>query len=83
MIQKKRTEEWESRLGTSNFNPLEVIELQDAIKKHKIIVSIQNREFSLRYYLSPKTKEEMVFYKLSDNFVPCGHLSINRFLRGI
>src|SRR3970040_1265487 len=72
-------EEWQSRLGTRTFNPLEVIDMQKAIRKRKTFVDVQGRRFLLRYYT--KQGEDKVFFRPDgDLLTPCGHLDIRRFL---
>lgn len=71
-------EEWEDRLGTSSFNPLDILELQDAVRASSPSVVLSgNRVFVLTY--SPG----VVHYKPERGFAPCGHLQIDRLLKGI
>lgn len=78
MFKRKKTEVWQSRLGTSAFNPLEVLDMQDAVKKRAKFVTIGGTKFTLSYKHSGK-----VFYKPVNAFAPSGYLDIEQFLRGL
>jgi hypothetical protein len=75
---KRKPEQWQSLLGTSAFDPLEIFDLQDAIREGKKVADVQGRKFQLKY------RNGSVFYAPLDDriFVPSGWLEIGRFLRG-
>jgi hypothetical protein len=77
----KKPEEWESRLGTTSFNPLEVFDLQDAVKSQQPTADLQGRVFLLSY--SVRNNEEVVYYRPERGFAPCGYLNVRRFLGGL
>jgi hypothetical protein len=78
----KKVEPWQAKLGTSTFNPLQVIDMQTALRKRAKSAVVQGRKFLLTYY---KVKEEQkVFYRpADDSFAPAGHLDVDRFLEEI
>jgi len=79
---RKPPEIWQSRLGTNTFNPLEAMELQDAIRKHASSIKLRDKKFLLTYYKVGNNKK--VFYRpADDSFVPAGHLDIQQFLKEI
>lgn len=80
MKKSKRPEEWEARLGTSGFNPLEVFDLIDAVKAKKKIANIQGRQFKLSYHTFQGNA--CVHYSPVDGFVPMGDIQIDKLLRG-
>jgi hypothetical protein len=77
-MKHRREEKWESKLGTSSFDPLEVIELQDAIRQRIVVARIGGRQFELTYYSAEDG--EKVHYSPLEGFVPSGNLDIKRFL---
>lgn len=72
MGKKQRVEDWEARLGTTSFDPLEVMQLADAIKDRKETVLLGSRNFALSY------RGDRVFYSPVEGFAPCGWLDISR-----
>jgi len=69
-------EGWQSRLGTSALDPLQVMDMQEAIRKRRKSVIVQGKEFLLTYY-----GDNHVYYRPGDDsFAPAGHLNIKRFL---
>lgn len=73
-----RQEEWNARLGSTYLDPLQVIDLQDAIRDRKKSVTVQGTKFLLTY-----TNSNTVYYQPADDrfFTPAGYLDIKRFLR--
>ncbi len=76
---RKKPEEWQSKLGTSTFDPLQVQDMQDAISHHLTTVSVGGRKFLLTYYTT--SDGDKVYYRpADDSFAPAGHLDIKKFL---
>lgn len=69
-------EGWQARLGTTNFDPLTVMDLQDAVRARKKTVILQGRKFLLKYDKKNKT----VYYSPEEGFAPAGYLEIERLL---
>lgn len=80
---KPKSEEWETRLGTSGFNPLDVLELQDAVRnrEHSVHLTDSNQTLILTYKV--RSDGEVVHYKPERGFVPIGTLNIDHLLRGL
>lgn len=74
-FKRKKEEPWQARLGTTVFDPLECMELQDAIGKKAKKVTIGEKTFLLSYKL-----EGQVFYKPEKGYAPCGYLNMEHFL---
>ena len=74
----KKEEPWQTALGTKVFNPLQAMDMQDAIRKKAKSVTIDGKKFVLSYKLKGK-----VFYRPEHDFAPCGYLDIDNFLREI
>lgn len=76
-IARHKQEEWAAKLGTTTFDPLEVLAIQDAIRVKAKTVEIEGRKFILSYKEKGK-----VFYSPAEDgiFAPCGWLDIDRFL---
>ena len=76
MMKRKAPEPWTAKLGTSALDPLEVIDLQEAIRARKKKADVQGRKFLLTYI-----GNTTVYYRpAGDEFVPAGYLDISRFL---
>lgn len=76
---KSRTrppEEWQAKLGTTNFDPLEAIDLVDAVKARKKRAKIGDRMFTLNY------EATRVYYSPVDGFAPSGWLELERIEKG-
>jgi hypothetical protein len=73
---KAKAEDWETRLGTGSFNPLEILELSDAVRERRGTVVIGGTNYALSY------RNERVFYCPVEGFIPCGWLEISRIERG-
>jgi hypothetical protein len=73
----RRVEPWAARLGTACFDPLEVMDLQTAIRARKKIAVVQGRKFRLQY-----SGANTVYFTPADDgvFTPSGYLDIKRFL---
>lgn len=71
----KKHEEWEARLGTSSFDPLQVMKLSDAVKNRDETVQLGGRNFSLTY------RGDRVFYSPVEGYVPCGWIEIDRIVK--
>ena len=77
VAKKKRTQElWQSKLGTSALNPIQVMELQDALKERAVRVQLEGRWFSIRYEPDGKT----IYYSPEEGYTPSGYLNISHFL---
>jgi hypothetical protein len=70
----KKPEEWEEKLGTSYLNPLQVLDMQDAIRERKEFAIVDGYMFSFKY------EGNRVFYKPVDKETPTGYLTIDKFL---
>ena len=79
-MKHRREEKWQAKLGVSAFDPLQTIELQDAIRRRDEIVLIGKREFQLTYYST--VEGEKVHFTPVEGFIPMGHLDVKRFLEG-
>jgi len=81
MAKRKRRhdEVWQARVGTRVFNPLEVMELQEALRGKEKRVKLGDRWFLLRY----QDDGETVFYSPEKGSVPCGYLNIDKLLRSL
>jgi len=75
---KQKEEPWQARLGTKVFNPVQAMEMQDAVRDRADSVVIDDRKFLLTYKVEGK-----VFYKPENGVAPCGYLNISHFLRTI
>lgn len=75
---RKRQEEWQAKLGTSALNPLEVLDLQEAIKAKKKIAVLQGRKFHISYYR--EEGEDKIHYKPVEGFTPCGFLLVKKIM---
>ena len=71
-----KIEDWEARLGTTAFDPLEAMLVIDAIKAREKSVNLGNRTFTFVY------RDNKVFYAPIESFTPCGWLDIERVERG-
>lgn len=76
---KKRTEPWQAKVGTSALNPIQVMELQDAVRDRKDMVSLEGISFQLRY----SDDGETVQYVPVKGWTPTGFLNIAKLLRSI
>lgn len=78
MAKKRKApiEAWEARLGSSAFDPLAVMDLQDAIRNKRKKVTLNGREFRLKY----SDDSLVVFYAPVEGFAPAGYLNIEKFL---
>lgn len=74
---KRRSEEpWSAKLGTSVLDPLQVMDLQESVRKRRTTAILQGKKFRLTYYGNNR-----VYYRPDDDsFAPAGHLDIKRFL---
>jgi hypothetical protein len=75
---KKKTETWQARLGTS-LNPIQVLEMQDAVRARETRVRMEGKWFELRY----SSDGETVQYVPLRGFVPTGYLNIAKLLRSL
>lgn len=73
---KRKHEVWQTRLGTSTLDPLQVLTMQGAIRKKKSEVVIDGRKYLLSYKIPGQ-----VFYKPEGAFSPAGYLDIEKFLK--
>jgi hypothetical protein len=73
----RKAEDWEAKLGVSGFDPLEVMQLADAVKLQSESVTLGGRTFHLRY------KEGKVHYGPDRGYVPCGWIDIDKLGEGI
>jgi len=73
---RRKVEDWEAQIGTTSFDPLEAMDLVDAIKARKKSVVLGERTFYLDY--DPKR----VHYRPDRGFVPCGWIDLDRIERG-
>lgn len=72
-------ESWEAKIGTSSFDPLTVMDLQDAVRQRRKQVILNDRKFLLSYY--QVNGEAKVYYSPAGPiFAPSGHLDIKRLL---
>lgn len=71
-----KVEDWEARLGTTAFDPLEAMQFVDAVKNRETSLNLGTRSFALVY------RDDKVFYTPIQGFVPCGWLDISRVERG-
>ena len=74
---KHRIETWQSKLGTTGLNPLQVIQMQDAIKERKKQVRFEHGRL---FYLKYKNSNH-VYYRPERGFAPAGWLDIEKFLQ--
>ncbi len=77
MKKRRNLETWQAKLGTDQFNPLEVFELEEALKNKKPSVTLSGRKFELKYYRDDN--RNMVRYYPKEGFTPMGFLDIDRF----
>jgi len=73
-MKRNQEEDWQANLGTKNFDPLQIMDLQEAIGKRAASVELSGRKFTLNY------EGEKVFYMPTEGFTPCGYLIIKQFL---
>lgn len=73
---RKAEEKWQAKVGTSSFNPLEIMDLQDAVKLRKKKIKLGEREFILEY----REDGKVVYYHPSDGFAPAGYIEIRRLM---
>lgn len=69
---RKRYQDWEARLGTTSFDPLDVMRLAEAVKDRKATVMLSRGNFVLIY------ESDRVHYSPVSGFVPTGWIEINR-----
>lgn len=82
-IGRKKPETWQAKLGTSALNPLQVQDLQDAIKAKKKVAVLQGRKFRIRYFR--EDREDKLYYApldVDEGYGPCGYLVVNRIMEG-
>ena len=79
MSLRKKPEPWAARLGTSALDPLQVMDLQEAIRKRAKTALVGGVKFKLSY-----KKDGTVFYQPAEEgkYSPCGYLDIERFMEG-
>jgi len=70
-----RFEVWEKKLGLQSFDPLQLLELADAVRERRETVNL-GKNFSLVY------REEKVFYSPVDGYTPCGWIAIAKLEEG-
>jgi len=81
-VSRKQPELWQAKLGTNVLDPIEAMDLQDAVRKRSKTAIMRGKKFVLTYY--KKEGADKVFYcPADDTFVPAGHLDIKRFLEDI
>lgn len=73
---RKKYEPWEAALGLTSFNPLEAMQLQDAIRNREETVLLGSKTFALHY------RDDKVHYSPVEGYVPCGWLDIERMEKG-
>lgn len=75
-MKKHKQEPWAAKLGTTTLDPLQVMDLQDAVRARKKTAVVQGKKFLLSY------KGEQVYYQPAEDgvFAPSGYLDIKRFL---
>jgi hypothetical protein len=73
----RKAEDWEAKLGVSGFNPLEVMQLADAVKLRSESVTLGSRTFNLRY------EEGKVHYSPERDYAPRGWIDIDKLGEGI
>lgn len=73
----KKYEPWEARLGVSGFDPLEVMQLADAVKNHAETVTFAGKTFNLHY------EGNKVRYSPERGYTPCGWIDIDKLGEGI
>jgi hypothetical protein len=71
----KKYEPWEARLGVTSFDPLEVIQLVDAIRARAETVTLTSGTFKLKY------EPGRVHYSPERGFTPTGWIDIERIER--
>lgn len=77
-MKRRQEEPWQSKLGSGPFNPLEVDDLQEAIRNEQTEISLSGRVFLLLYLPGDR-----VYYRLKDSMSPpCGYLETKKFLQG-
>lgn len=69
--------DFDMRLDRSWLNPVNVLELQKAVKKRKSDIKLNERWFSIRYH------DELgkLFIKAKDDYAPCAWLSYEELER--
>lgn len=73
---KSKPEKWAAKLGTTALNPLQVIDLQDAVRARKKKVKLEERWFVIKYLPDGET----IYYSPEGGYVPSGYLNIQRLL---
>ena len=68
-------EEWQARLGTKALNPVQVLDMQEALRERKKRAEIDGRWFKFVYH-----NDGTVYYTPEEGFAPCGYLIIDKFL---
>lgn len=75
---KKPLEEWQAKLGTSALDPMQAMDLQEAIRKRKKRANLDGRWFLIKYLSDGET----IHYSPEEGFVPTGYLNIRKFVEG-
>lgn len=73
---RRKVEDWEAAIGTSSFDPIEAMDLVDAIKARKDRVLLGDRTFFLDY------EPTRVHYCPERGFVPCGWIDLAKIEKG-
>lgn len=76
---KKKSEPWQAALGTNALNPLQAMDLQEAVRNNLEKAEIEGKPFTIKYLPDGKT----IFYKPVKGGVPCGYVLIERILTNI
>jgi hypothetical protein len=71
----KKYEEWQARLGTTTFDPLDAMTLATAIRERASTVVLNLGTFKLHY------KGDKVQYRPIEGFTPTGWIDIERIER--
>jgi len=72
---RKKYEEWQARLGTTTFDPLDTFTLADAIRSRSPTVVLTVGTFELTY------RGAKVQYRPVEGFAPTGWIDIERIER--
>lgn len=73
--QKKHYEDWQAKLGTTSFDPLDAMTLADAVRVRAKTVALSVGTFKLRY------QGHTVHYSPERGFTPCGFINIEQIER--
>ena len=80
-VKMTKYEHWEAKIGTQSFTPLEILDLQDAVRNREASVTLDDKYRGHRVFLLTYT--DLTFhYQPERDFAPRGTLTIKRFLEG-